>query len=275
MIDMDSVRRPNAFRIPFDLAEANAADRQRIATQQRLLSPSDSPADWSMLSSLSRAISSSQTWSANIGIAIRMGTAADDHLSAMQTAIDRALEIAVAAGSPAFGSTARTAAVEELRLLAVELSGLTIGKDASGLPLFSDSPLQLPAGGDVAVPAGVPLTLLAARDNGLPGASVAALADAIASGNSQSIQAAREAVASATEAVTSARSVAGAGTARAERMANRLADARLSDEEDRVRLSSPDIAAIIARIEERQVTIDASNALYARINRTTLFDLLR
>lgn len=269
------MRRPNGFRIPVALAEANAADRQRIATQQRLLSPSDDPADWSTLSSLSREIASSQAWSSNVGIAIRMGAAADDRLSAMQTAIDRALEIAVAAGSPAFGSTARSAAIEELRILADELAGLTSGKDASGLPLFVDRPLQLPAGEDHSVPAGFPLTLLAASDNSLPDASVSALADAIASGSPQSVQAAREAVASATAAVTSARSVAGAGTARAERMAEQLAHARLSAEEDQVRLSSPDIAAIIARIEERQLTIDASNALYARINRTTLFDLLR
>lgn len=276
MIESRASIRPNAMRLSVDLVEANAADRQRVASQQRLLAPSDDAADWAGLSSVSRARSDNEAWSANIGVIARMGEAVDSRLGAMQSAMDRALEIAIAAGSPVFNDTARAAAVAELRGIATELAGLVQGTDPGGLPLFSDSPLMLPVGAQRTEQAGFSLSRLESGSGVRPEAAVSALADALAlPGNQQSFAAARQGVTDAVQTVAVARSVAGAGNARIDRMAGQMAEARNELDEAQARLGAPDIAALIARIEERQLTIDAANALYARINRVTLFDLLR
>lgn len=276
MIETGNALRPNAMRLPVELVAANAADRQRIASQQRLLAPSDDPGDWAALSSLSRTEANGAAWSANIGIAVRMGAAVDDRLASMQVAIDRTLEIAVAAGSPAFGSAARAAAIEELRGIASDVSALTQGRDVSGLPLFGDNLVRLPVGYDRTVPAGYPLSRLEQASGAMPQDAIVALADALGDPtNAALLASARDAVSAAAETVTVARSLSGADNARLERTAGEMAEASQLAEEEQSRLSAPDIAALIARIDQRQLTIDAANALYARINRVTLFDLLR
>lgn len=276
MISADHAARPYAMRLPTDLREANAADRERIANQQRLLAPSDDPAGWVKLASLAQAQTDNQTWAANVAIAARSASAVDERLSAMQTALDRSLEIAVSAGSPAFSNAARSAAIQELRAIAENLTRLVEGTDSSGQPLFTADPLMLPVGERRTVSTGFQSGRLTDAGGSMPWVAVSAFADALAApGDMQLLSSAREAVSRTVDRVTAARSLAGADSAGIERIGEQLAEAEFRIEEQRSGLSDPDIPALIARIEGRQLTIEAANALFARINRVTLFDLLR
>jgi flagellar hook-associated protein 3 FlgL len=46
-------------------------------------------------------------------------------------------------------------------------------------------------------------------------------------------------------------------------------------EEERSRIESADIVEVVARLQARQLTLQAAQAAFVRINQNSLFDLLR
>ena len=62
--------------------------------------------------------------------------------------------------------------------------------------------------------------------------------------------------------------------ARFDALRDRFIDSGASIAEERGGIEGTDIAATIARVQADQLSLDAAQSLFARINRRTLFDLL-
>ena len=62
---------------------------------------------------------------------------------------------------------------------------------------------------------------------------------------------------------------------RVDALLERQADTGLQLEEERSGLEDTDIQAVIARLSSQQLSLQAAQAVFARVNESTLFDILR
>jgi flagellar hook-associated protein 3 FlgL len=74
--------------------------------------------------------------------------------------------------------------------------------------------------------------------------------------------------------VSSVRGEHGVRAARIDAVRERLEAGSLQIEEERSGLEDTDISRVVAQINAKQLTLEAAQAAFARINRNTLFDLL-
>jgi flagellar hook-associated protein 3 FlgL len=82
-------------------------------------------------------------------------------------------------------------------------------------------------------------------------------------------------VAAAVEHVANARGGQGALGNRIDQLIERQADNGLQIEEERSNLESTDVTAAIAKLQSQQLTLQAAQAVFSRVNASTLFDILR
>ena len=67
----------------------------------------------------------------------------------------------------------------------------------------------------------------------------------------------------------------GLGRPRVDALLERQADTGLQLEEERSGLEDTDIQAVVARLSSQQLSLQAAQAVFARVNESTLFDILR
>src|SRR5205085_470150 len=82
-------------------------------------------------------------------------------------------------------------------------------------------------------------------------------------------------VAAAVSHVSTQRGEQGALANRVDQMLERQADSGLQLTEERSGLEDTDVQAVIARLSSQQLSLQAAQAVFARINENTLFDILR
>lgn len=136
-----------------------------------------------------------------------------------------------------------------------------IGGRANGLTLaasttYADAFTATTAGGPVGI-ADV-LRAAAAGLNVGAAARASALADVVA----------------ASDHISAVNGEQGTRAARIDGAKDRLVTVRTDGTEERQALEPTDVTGTIARIQGEQLALDASQALFAKVNRRTLFDLL-
>ena len=82
-------------------------------------------------------------------------------------------------------------------------------------------------------------------------------------------------VAAGAEHVSAVRGEQGARGARIDQFIERAETRKLQLGEERSALESTDVTAVIARVQSAELTLKAAQAVFARVNQNTLFDLLR
>lgn len=255
------------------LAAKIARGQAAVATQKRLAVASDDPAAASRIGQLRRTQNAEAAWSSNVGAAIALAANADAGLTNLAALFDRARELAVNANSDALSAADRNTIALELRAIADEADSLSGATDATGMPVFPATPLKLPVGANLMVEATTSRAqafMVGARDMGTLLRDSATL---IAAGGPARSTALTE-ITAATEQIATVRGEQGNRAARLDTLRNRLIDSGASIAEERSTLEDTDLAATIARVQADQLSLDAAQASFARINRRTLFDLL-
>ena len=264
------------------LSAAIGRDREAISTQHRIARPSDDTAGTARLSALARRETQSTAWAANAERARGIAASADSALGSAQTVVDRAIETLSAAISATASPQGRAVAADVLDSLAAELDELRASTDSDGSPLFpAQTPLSIPISETLNVQA-----TLSASDAfavALPSGSndiaaiLRAAATSLRDGSSTALAAARTSfddLATARDHLASTRGTIGIAAARIDATIDRLSDQQLAIDEEREGIDGVDLAATIARIQSNQLTLEAAQGLFARLNRATLFDLL-
>jgi flagellar hook-associated protein 3 FlgL len=82
-------------------------------------------------------------------------------------------------------------------------------------------------------------------------------------------------IAAGAEHVATQRGEQGALANRVDQLLERHADTDLQLKEERSGLEDTDIQAVIARLSSQQLSLQAAQAVFARVNESTLFDVLR
>jgi len=267
------------FRIDSDIArQAQLAARiargqSDIASQKRLQAASDDPAAAARIGELRRAQIDGAAWRANAEAGAALAAIADSTLGSVGVLLDRARELATNAASDTLSAADRGTIALELRSIADEVDSLAAATDATGQPVFPATPIAVPVGRGLALNS----TTAQADAFEVGGVDMGTLlrnaATQIAAGGAGRA-AALAAVTMAGEQLASVRGEQGSRAARLDNVRERLIDAAADTAEERSSLEDTDLAATIARVQADQLSLDAVQATFTRINRRTLFDLL-
>ena len=264
-----------------DIAKAQT----QLSTQKRIQSPSEDPVAAARISSIGRAQANEAAWKSNLNLAATLAGRADTALKGASTAFDRVTELMTQGATGTLSAQDRATIALELRSVADELNSLKASKDSRGNALFmSGYSLRIP------VQSGVQVIAVGTREDvfesvataGGPKDLAAIVSDAAAA-LEIAAPAAREAavavsmdeVAAAVGHVAAQRGEQGALANRVEQLLERQADTGLQMTEERSGLEDTDIQAVIARLSSQQLSLQAAQAVFARVNENTLFDILR
>ena len=261
------------------LAREIARGQTEIATGKRILAPSDDPTGAARVAEIERAQGDEATWLRNIGTATALAARADTTLAAVATGVDRAKELMLAAATGTISAENRAVIAAELRGIAEEMTALRVTLDPRGEPLFrSNGALQIP------VSPGVRITPVAAREAifdspiGVVDAIARAAAAAVEPDNAARAAAVRSALDGldgAARQVNTARADQGVRADRLDKLRERLAASGLQLEEQKSAIEGTDVTEAIARIQSKQLNLQAAQAIFARVNQSSLFDLIR
>jgi len=267
------------------LAQQIARAQTEVSTKVRIQAPSDDPVAAARVSDIARSQANDATWKRNLDLASALGARADTVLASMENAIGRAQELMVTATTGTLSAENRATIALELRSISEELAALKDAKDSRGNRLFmSTSSLQIP------VSPGFAIVAVATREEvfeqvqtaGGPRdiAQIVAAAAAAIEEPDPALRAAAagislDEVAAAVQHAGTVRGEQGARGNRVDQMLERIANTGLQLAEERSGLEDTNITATLARISATQLTLDAAQAVFARVNQNTLFDVLR
>lgn len=267
------------------LAREIARAQVEISTEKKILAPSDDPVAAARIAEIARQQASETAWSQNLKVAATLASRADTALDSVEAIMGRAQELILEAASDTLSEENRATIAAELRGIAEDLAALVETRDSRGALLFSDAnALKIPVGSAVEVapvasradvfenidtPSG-PLdlvTIITNAANAVTEADPALRRTAIA----ESI----EAVNAGTHHMIAAHGEQGVRASRIDDLSERLAESGLLLKEQRIGLESADIAEVIARLQAKELSLKAAQAVFARVNQNTLFDILR
>jgi flagellar hook-associated protein 3 FlgL len=272
------------FRIDTDIArQAGLAARiargqSDIATGKRLVAPSDDPAANARIAVLRRQDSDATIWAANADSAASVAARADSALSAVGFLLVRARELVTSASSDTLNDADRAGIATELAGLADEIDGLSSETDAGGARIFPvGAALQVPVGGGLTLAATTSYAdaFTAVTGDGPVGiATILRNAGAALTTGTAARASALADVTSASDHISAVGGEQGTRAARIDGARDRLITVKTSGTEERQALEATDVTGTIARLQGDQLALDAAQALFAKVNRRTLFDLL-
>ena len=264
-----------------DIARAQT----QLSTQKRIQSPSEDPVAAARISSIGRAQANDAVWKSNLDLASSLADRADTALKAVGTAFDRVTELMTQGATGTLSDQDRATIALELRSIADELNTLKDSKDSRGNALFmSGYSLRIP------VQSGVQVIAVGTREEvfesvataGGPKDLAAIVSDAAAAleitdpvARKAAVNVSVDEVAAAVGHVASQRGEQGALANRVDTLLERQADTGLQLEEERSGLEDTDIQAVVARLSAQQLSLQAAQAVFAKVNQSTLFDILR
>ncbi|CAN5361391.1 hypothetical protein BH09PSE3_BH09PSE3_14090 [soil metagenome] len=272
------------FRIDTDIARQAALaariarGQSDIASGKRLQVASDDPAASARIAVLRRQEIDTKTWAANADGAASVAARADGALAAMSIVLDRARELVTNAASDTLNDADRAGIATELAGLADEIDNLSAETDAGGARVF-------PVDGVPGVPVGKGLTLAAtttyadAFTLSIGGGAIGIAALLRTAGGSLTAGTVARAAAladitAASDHISAVHGEQGVRAARIDNAKDRLINVQTGGAEERQTLEATDVSGTIARLQGDQLALDAAQALFAKVNRRTLFDLL-
>lgn len=261
------------------ISQEIARGQAEIATGKRILAPSDDPIGSSRVGEIARAQANETVWLRNIETASALASRSDTVLTSVAHSVERANELMIRGASGTLSAENRATIATELRELAAEMATLRDTRDPRGEPLFrTNGALEVP------VSAGVRIAPVATRAAifeapvdlvAVINASVAALTEPDPVARAAANQAALANLGVAVSQVATARADQGVRANRLDAVREQLASSAVQLEEQRAGLEATNVPEAIARLESRRVSLEAAQAIFARLNKSSLFDLIR
>lgn len=267
------------------LAADIARTQVEISTGKKILAPSDDPTASARISEFARAQANEAAWVRNLESAAALSDRADTALSAVASGLTRAKELIIAAANGTLSADNRATIAAELRGIAADITTLADSRDPRGEALFrTGAPLEIPvhAGGTIA-----PVASRAAIFGAVTTPSgvfdlatiLSDAADAVVEPDDATRAAAADVSLDALDAavnhIAAARGDQGVRASRIDNLREQLELSSLQLDEQRSGLESTNVTEAIARLQSKQLTLQAAQAVFARVNQNSLFDLLR
>ncbi len=266
------------------LAEALTREQTAISTGKRIDVPSDDVVGSARISQLARAKANQVTWTGNADAAAAHATQVDDAMDGVQTQIDRARDLVLQGSNATLNANDRKALAIELRGIVEDMNSTMNRTDSRGQSLFPDGdPLQVPISEDVRVTA--TMSRDAVFNKVETGNGPKSLADIITAAavaleepdNTLRQTAMQTALGDLGEAVShmaAARADQGVRGARIDAVKEQLTTLGMRQTEERSGIEDTDVADALAKVSAMKLSLDAAQAVFSKLNKGTLFDLL-
>jgi flagellar hook-associated protein 3 FlgL len=258
------------------LSQALTETQVQISTGRRLQRASDDPVAAERIAALQRVQSSGSTWARNIDRGLAANAAADSATQSLTDNLASARELVLAgAGGTASVETRETYA-RQLEGLATAIDRLATQKDVNGAALFSTGPASVARYSDSVTLAPVPSrdALFTPSGNDLA-QIVRDAASALRSGVTAATDLALDTLDTAMADATNALARIGQTGRELENLRELTASKAIELEAERSSLEDTDLSEAIARLNLQTLTLEAAQSVFARLNRQTLFDLIR
>ena len=284
MINSTRYRLATEMNRQSQLAKEIANLQAQISTQKRIQAPSDDPIATARISELGRTQSDEAAWKRNIDTATGLSEKSYTALTSLMATVDRAAELIQSAANGAAPEASRAIYAAELRELADHIDSLAQTKDARGEPLFRTNPLEIPVGPQERITAVASRTAIfgpiVTADGNFDLSTILRNAATAATQVDPNLRqtAVDRSLASIRLAVNHVAAAQGDQNIRGNRIANveeRLAASGLQIAEERSTLEDTDPFAAISKLDALKTSLEAAQAVFARVNQTSLFDLLR
>ncbi len=267
------------MRLASDMARAQM---EISAGGNRILAPSDDPIGAARVAEITRNQANSAAWKANLNAAAALSSNAEGVLDTMVSAFDRVNELMLAASNGTLSAENKQAAALEIESIASEIATLRDTQDSRGAFLFPPAAqaILIPVGENLEIAAvgkqEVIFNLFIPPSTARPLTTV--LSDAVAALRANDPAAIAASLAQTNQASThviAAQAEQGARGARIDALADRLLSNELGLKEEKSAVQDVNISELLASISAKKLSLDAAQAVFARVNQSTLFDLLR
>jgi len=257
------------------LADALERTQIQISGGKKLLRMSDDPVAARRIATIGTTQSSMSAWSSNINSASALVSQADGVMKSVTNLMTRARELTIAASSDTANPADRATIAAELGTIADELDALAATRDSNGEPVFATGTARVmrfdsdvtfapvPSAADVFVLGGNSLST-GIRD----------AATAVAAGDRAGMNASMGALATAIGHVADKHAEIGLAGGRLDRIGDGLAVRGITLKDERSDIEDTDLDVAIAQLNAQDLTLQAAQAAFAKINRQTLFDIL-
>lgn len=258
------------------LAEQLERTQIQISGGKKLLRMSDDPVAARRIATIGTTQASMTAWSANLNAASALVSQADGIMKSVSDLMTRARELTLAAVGDNANPADRAAIAAELGTIADEIDALAATRDSNGEPVFASGAARVMR-----------------FDASLSFAPVQSAADVFVFGGNSLSTGIRDAAAAVTSNDKAAMNMSlgtlegaishvadehariGLAGGRLDRLADGLAARGIALKDERSAVEDTDLAVAIAELNAQELTLNAAQAAFAKINRQTLFDLLR
>lgn len=256
------------------LAQDIAKTQISISTTKRFQTASEDPMAAARVAQLKIAQSNDTTWKSNLNLAASLASQADVALSSLSSGVVQANDLMIAGASATASAADRATYAAQLRDIANQIDSLRATKTSLGTPLFGETATAFRVDNGLTIaPAAAAATVF---ERG--GVSIAddlrAAATALESGNQTQINSALGRLNSAVDHVANTAADQGVRAANIDRLIDSNAARSIDSEAERSGIEDTDISSAIAKLNSQQLTLEAAQAAFARLNRRTLFDIL-
>jgi flagellar hook-associated protein 3 FlgL len=267
------------------LSTSIARAQSDISSGKRLQTASDDPASWARVAVIKRIESNQKAWLSNVNTAAAMADQVSSVFDGLSDSFQRAGELMVLANSATTKASDRQAYADELLGIADDIDAAATTVDSRGLPLFpTDEPLPIPISrvlqitatdsktnvfDTVQTTAGVTSLSQILRD----AAAAIVLPDEIQRKADSATS--NDAVQTAITHITALIGQHGVRAGRIDDIKEQLQTNASALEEERGGLEGTDISGTVAKLQADLLSLQAAQAIFARINQSSLFDLLR
>lgn len=257
------------------LAKAIEATQIQISTGNRIQRASDDPGASIRIADIRRTQADSDVWKRNIELGSSLANQADGALKTLNDRLARAQELTIQGANGSQPQSARDTIAAEIRAIAEEVTALGQTKSSLGQPLFSNGPARSLRFGDGIVFAPVPASSDVFQYSGLSlSQHLETLAAAVQSGDRAQLDNALTTADGLIQHGASVAATIGNSASRLDRLSDSNETRSVDLAAERTGLEKTDLTTAIATLNAQQLTLEAAQSAFARINRRSLIDLL-
>lgn len=273
-------RPPDAVQSQLDLSKAIADQQEAISSTKRLIRPSDDPQGWLEISLIARQQSDEQASTANIGRAETRAVQAEASMTALSSGLIRAKELIVLANNDAVNGQNREGIAIELEGILANFRDILGQDDPFGGKLFPAVPLEVAIGGTRNVIASPTMARLAQGiDDGSGGivtleSVMETTIEAVRNGGNADREASLLPLDKALDRMTAMLTEQGVARGRLESARDQFIESRVVLAERRRDIEDVNVSEAITRLQALDVSLQAAQAVYAKINQRSLMDFL-
>jgi flagellar hook-associated protein 3 FlgL len=257
------------------LARAVTQTQIQISTGKRLQRASEDPVSASRIEALGHARADQQVWAANLDRGLAANAEAGTALSALQETLVAAKTLFLSGINGTAAARDVETVAQQLDAMAASVTQISVQRMPNGAPLFRSGAVN-----QVRMSATVTLAPVPSRDDAfsVSGEDMAQImrtaAAALRSGMRGSMESAADGLDRAVNAATDSIAKVGLIGQQMEALRETSFAQAIELDAERSALEDTDISEAIARLNTQSLTLQAAQAAFARLSRTSLFDLL-